>query len=61
VVVHPFNPSTQEAEAEVSVFKGSLIYRVPGYPVLHRETLSRKTKTTATTISTTTTNKKNSK
>jgi hypothetical protein len=28
VVVHAFNPSTQEAEAGVSEFKASLVYRV---------------------------------
>jgi hypothetical protein len=47
VVVHAFNPSTWEAEAG-----GFLNSRtawstelVPGQPGLHRETLSRKTKT----------------
>jgi hypothetical protein len=30
---------------QISEFKASLVYRVPGKPGLHRETLSRKTKT----------------
>jgi hypothetical protein len=29
---------------QISEFKASLVYRVPGQPGLHRETLSRKTK-----------------
>jgi hypothetical protein len=39
VVAHAFNPSTQEAEAGGYEFKDSLVYRVPGQPGLHRETL----------------------
>jgi hypothetical protein len=45
VVAHTFNPSTWEAEGRrISEFEASLVYRVPGQPGLHRETLSRKTK-----------------
>ena len=34
---------------QISEFEASLVYRVPGQPGLHRETLSQKTKTTTTT------------
>jgi hypothetical protein len=41
VVAHAFNPSTQEAEAGgFPRSETSLVYRVPGQPELHRETLS---------------------
>jgi hypothetical protein len=33
---------------QISEFETSLVYRVPGQPGLHRETLSRKTKTKQT-------------
>jgi hypothetical protein len=40
--VHDFNPSTQEAEADLCEFKASLVYRwVSGQPGLHKETLSQ--------------------
>jgi hypothetical protein len=46
VVAHAFNPSTREAEAGISEFKASLVYRVSSRTAraTHRETLSRKTK-----------------
>jgi hypothetical protein len=47
VVVHAFNPSTWEAEAGgfLSLRPAWSTEWVPGQPGLHRETLSRKTKT----------------
>jgi hypothetical protein len=49
VVVHAFNPSTREAEAEAGGFLSSRpawsTKWVPGQTELHRETLSQKTKT----------------
>jgi hypothetical protein len=48
VVVHAFNPSTQEAEAGGSLeFEGNLVYGVSfetagTTPGLHRETLSQR-------------------
>jgi hypothetical protein len=46
VVAHAFNPSTLEAEAGISEFESTLVYKVPGQPGLHRETLSQKNKKT---------------
>ena len=47
VVAHIFNPSTQEAESGefLSSRPAWSTEGVPGQPELHRETLSRKTKT----------------
>jgi hypothetical protein len=47
VVAHAFNPSTWEAEAGgfLSLRPAWSTKWVPGQPGLHRETLSRKTKT----------------
>jgi hypothetical protein len=52
VVVHAFNPSTQEAEAGLSEFKASLVYKVSSRttratqrnPVLKNKTKQNKTK-----------------
>jgi hypothetical protein len=46
MVVHAFNPSTQEAEADgfLSSRPAWSTKRVPGQPGVYRETLSRKTK-----------------
>ena len=46
MLVHTFNPSTQEAEADGSLSSRSAgsTEQVPGQPWLHRETLSPKTK-----------------
>lgn len=49
VVVHTFNPHTWEAKAG-----GSVSLR-PGWPGLHRETFSQKTKTNRKMLTTTTT------
>jgi hypothetical protein len=50
VVAHAFNPSTWEAEAGgfLSSRPAWSTEQVPGQPGLHRETLSRKTKTNQT-------------
>ena len=44
--MHPFHPSTQEAEAGASLSSRPAwsTERIPGQPGLHRETLSPKTK-----------------
>ena len=39
-MVHDFNPSTWEAGG--GEFQVSLVFRLPGHPGLHRETLSPK-------------------
>jgi hypothetical protein len=44
VVAHTFDPSIWEAGRRISEFEASLVYRVPGQPGLHRETLSQKKK-----------------
>lgn len=41
VVMHTFNPSTQEGDADECEFKDSLVYRIPGQPGLHNEMLSQ--------------------
>jgi hypothetical protein len=45
LVLHAFNPGIREAEVSGFEFEASLVYteRIQGQPVLHRETLSRKT------------------
>jgi hypothetical protein len=43
-MAHAFDPSTWEAEAGGFEFEANLVYKIPGQPGLHRETLSRKTK-----------------
>ena len=56
MVVHAFNPGTWEAEAGgfLSLSPAWTTEWVPGQPGLHRETLSRKTKQTNKTTTTTT-------
>jgi hypothetical protein len=46
MVAHTFNPSTWEAKAGkfLSLRSAWFTERVPGQPVLHRETLSQKNK-----------------
>jgi hypothetical protein len=45
VVVHIFNLSTRGRRGRlISEFEASLVYRVPGWRKLHRETLSQKEK-----------------
>jgi hypothetical protein len=45
VIVYAFNPSSLETEAYRSLsLEGSLVYKVPGQPGLHRETLSQNTR-----------------
>ena len=47
MVAHAFDHSTREAEVggKTSEFRASLVYKVPGQPGIHRETLFQETKT----------------
>jgi hypothetical protein len=46
MVPYDFYPSTQgQRQADLFKFEANLVYRVPGQPGLHRETLSQTKKT----------------